>query len=150
MVVPDDRRMDRASTKVVIQPEESPPVVWLGRSVEPAVGDSARGELTNEEAAMRTLLKFQIAVEAGNEAVRSGKVAQVNQALMARVQPEAVYFFTENGKRTGFVVFDLEDPSQIPLIAEPLFQEFNATVEFFPVMNADDLQKAITALAQGQ
>jgi hypothetical protein len=97
---------------------------------------------------MRTLLKFQMAVEAGNEAVRSGKIAEVNQALMARVQPEAAYFFTENGKRAGFVVFDLEDTSQIPLIAEPLFQELNASVEFFPVMNADDLQKAITAIAQ--
>lgn len=97
---------------------------------------------------MRTLLKFQIAVEAGNEAVRSGKITQVMDPLMSRLQPEAVYFFTENGKRAGFVVFDLEDPSQIPLIAEPLFQELNATVEFFPVMNQDDLQKAMTAIAE--
>jgi hypothetical protein len=97
---------------------------------------------------MRTLLKFQIAVEAGNEAVRSGKITQVMDPLMSRLQPEAVYFFTENGKRAGFVVFDLGDPSQIPLIAEPLFQELNATVEFFPVMNQDDLQKAMTAIAE--
>jgi hypothetical protein len=97
---------------------------------------------------MRTLLKYQIAVEAGNQAVRSGKIAQVMDPLMGRLQPEAAYFFTENGKRAGFVVFDLEDPSQIPLIAEPLFQELNATVEFVPVMNQDDLQKAMTAIAE--
>ena len=35
--------------------------------------------------------------------------------------------------------FDLADPSDIPPIAEPLFQELNATVEFFPAMNGDDL-----------
>ena len=97
---------------------------------------------------MRTLLKYQIAVEAGNEVIRGGKIAQVMDTLMGRLKPEAVYFFTENGKRAGFVVFDLEDPSQIPLIAEPLFQELNATVEFFPVMNQDDLQKAMTAMTE--
>ena len=97
---------------------------------------------------MRTLMKFQIPVEAGNEAIRSGKIAQINETLMARIQPEAVYFFTENGLRSGFIVFDLDDPSQIPMIAEPLFQELNASVEFFPTMNADDLQKGLTALMQ--
>jgi hypothetical protein len=97
---------------------------------------------------MRTLLKYQIPVESGNEAIRSGKIAQINQTLMARIQPEAVYFFTENGLRSGFVVFDLDDPSHIPMIAEPLFQELNASVEFFPTMNADDLQKGLTALMQ--
>jgi len=97
---------------------------------------------------MRTLLKYQIPVESGNEAIRSGKIAQINETLMARIQPEAVYFFTENGLRSGFIVFDLDDPSQIPMIAEPLFQELNASVEFFPTMNADDLQKGLTALMQ--
>ena len=97
---------------------------------------------------MRTLLKYQIPVESGNEAIRSGKIAQINETLMARIQPEAVYFFTENGLRSGFIVFDLDDSSQIPLIAEPLFQELNASVEFFPAMNADDLQKGLTALMQ--
>jgi hypothetical protein len=97
---------------------------------------------------MRTLLRYQIPVEAGNEAVRSGKINQVMDPLMGRLQPEAAYFFTDKGKRSGFVVFDLGDPSQIPVVAEPLFQELNASVEFFPVMNADDLQKAFTAIAE--
>ena len=97
---------------------------------------------------MRTLLKYQIPVEAGNEAIRNGKIAQINETLMGRIKPEAVYFFTENGLRSGFIVFDLDDPSQIPMIAEPLYQELNASVEFFPVMNADDLQKGLIALMQ--
>jgi hypothetical protein len=50
---------------------------------------------------MRELLRYQIPVEAGNDAIRTGKIAQVNEALMARVQPEPAYFFGDNGKRTG-------------------------------------------------
>jgi hypothetical protein len=40
-------------------------------------------------------------------------------------------------------VFDLQDPSQLPSITEPLFSKVNATVEMFPVMNQEDLQKGL-------
>ena len=61
------------------------------------------------------------------------------QTLDELTKPEAQYFCTEGGTRTGYVFFDLADPSDIPPIAEPLFQELNATVEFFPAMNAAQL-----------
>lgn len=99
---------------------------------------------------MRTMLKFQISVEAGNDAIRSGRIAAINEELMARLQPEAAYFSTEHGTRTSYIVFDLQEPSQIPSISEPLFQNYNAIVEFFPVMDAADLQKAIAALAPAE
>jgi len=44
-------------------------------------------------------------------------------------------------------VFDLEDPSQIPSIVEPMFSKLNATVEMFPVMNREDLQKGLEQLS---
>jgi hypothetical protein len=97
---------------------------------------------------MRVLLKYQIPVEAGNEAIRTGKIAQVNEALMARVRPESAYFYGENGVRTGYIVFDLADQSDIPVICEPLYQGLNASIELFPVMNADDLQKGLIAYGQ--
>ena len=97
---------------------------------------------------MRTLLRWETGLEATNEALRTGKMAEINQALSASTQPEAQYFSTENGKRTGYVFFDLSDTSQIPVIAEPLFQQVNATVEFIPVMNVDDLQRGLTALGE--
>ena len=78
---------------------------------------------------MRMLVKWQIPVEAGNEAIRTGKMARINEALMGRLRPESAYFHTENGTRTSYAVFDLDDVSQIPEIAEPLFQELHAKVE---------------------
>ena len=41
------------------------------------------------------------------------------------------------------MVFDMADPTQIPQIAEPLFMNADAAVEFVHVMNAPDLQKAL-------
>lgn len=87
---------------------------------------------------MRTLLKYSLGTVEASEAMRDGRMAAVNKTVDALTRPEAQYFCTEGGTRTGYVVFDLADPSDIPPIAEPLF-ELNAKVEFFPVMNEDDL-----------
>ena len=88
---------------------------------------------------MRMLMRWRLGTAETNEAIRSGRMVELNKTLDERTKPEAQYFCTEGGTRTGYVVFDLADPSDIPSIAEPLFQELKATVEFFPVMNAADL-----------
>lgn len=46
-----------------------------------------------------------------SEAIRSGRMADINKALDELTKPEAQYFCTEGGTRTGYVVFDLADPS---------------------------------------
>ena len=43
------------------------------------------------------------------------------QRTMERLKPEAAYFLAEDGKRTGLFFFNMQDVSQIPVIAEPLF-----------------------------
>jgi hypothetical protein len=88
---------------------------------------------------MRMLMRWRLGVTETNEAIRSGRMAEINKRLDELTEPEAQYFCTEGGTRTGYVFFDLADPSDIPPIAEPLFQELNATVEFFPAMNAAQL-----------
>ena len=67
---------------------------------------------------------------------------------MERLKPEAAYFFSQDGLRGGLMVFDMTDVSQIPVIAEPLFMGLNAKVEFIPVMNAEDLAKALEQVAK--
>ena len=62
-------------------------------------------------------------------------------SILNELKPEAAYFAEENGKRTGFIFFDLKDTSQIPAVAEPWFL-VNAQVEFHPAMNLEDLKKA--------
>jgi hypothetical protein len=98
---------------------------------------------------MRMLLRFELGLAATNELNRTGESEEVNRQLMDTTKPEAAYFGTENGLRTGYLVFDMVDSAQIPVIAEPLFQRMGATVEFIPVMNADELQRGLAAAATG-
>lgn len=98
---------------------------------------------------MRTVLTVIIDIEAGNRAIKTNKMGDILGNLSARIKPESSYFWTHNGERRGQFVFDLHDPSDIPSIAEPLFMELNARVEFAPVMNLEDLQKGLARTAQG-
>lgn len=93
---------------------------------------------------MRMMLRMQIPVEAGTQALRAGRIGPLMQDLMDRVKPEAAYFHVQNGMRGGSLVFDLESPALMPAIVEPLYQELNASVEFIPVMNVEDMQKALS------
>lgn len=97
---------------------------------------------------MRFLVKVTLPVEAANEVIKAGKLGAVMQSILADLKPEAAYFAEENGKRTCFVFCDLQDPSQIPAVAEPFFLAFNASVEFHPAMTPADLTKAGPAMEQ--
>ncbi len=96
---------------------------------------------------MRMMLRWTVPVERGNEAIKDGSLARTLESLMEELKPEAAYFWPEAGERGGMMVFDMTDPSQIPQIAEPLFLNVDAAVEFAPVMNADDLKKALEIVA---
>jgi len=95
---------------------------------------------------MRMMLRWTVPVEAGNDAIEDGTITEVIQSLMETLEPEAAYFMAEGGDRAGLMVFDMTDPAQIPQIAEPLFMNLDAAVEFIPVMNADDLRRALDAI----
>ena len=95
---------------------------------------------------MRTLLKATFEVAASNKAILDGSLPKIMKTTMDKLKPEASYFLATDGCRSCFMVFDLKDPSEIPSIAEPFFLNFNAKVEFCPVMNAEDLQKGLAAM----
>jgi hypothetical protein len=97
---------------------------------------------------MRMLLKAHMDTRTANEANRTGSMQERLGELMNRLNPEAAYFYPENGKRTMIVVFDMEHPSQIPPTIEPLFQGAEATVSLTPVMNAEELRAGLQE-AQG-
>jgi hypothetical protein len=96
---------------------------------------------------MRTMMKAQIEVEAGNLAIAEGSIGPVLDKVLALCRPEAAYFLTEDGKRTIYAVFDLTAPEMVPQIAEPLFHALGATVDFHPVMIGSELERGIAAWA---
>ena len=97
---------------------------------------------------MRMMMKVSIPVAKGNQTLADGTLPRVLQESLGKLKPEAAYFTTLDGKRTALIFFDMTDPSQIPSTAEPFFNAFDASVEFSPVMNQEDLTKALGAMAQ--
>ncbi len=96
---------------------------------------------------MRFLLKISFPVESGNAAAKKDGFKAI-QSILEEQKPEAAYFVAENGKRTGILIINIEDASEIPAIAEPWFLALNAAIEVTPAMLPADLQKAAPAIAK--
>jgi tRNA/tmRNA/rRNA uracil-C5-methylase (TrmA/RlmC/RlmD family) len=99
---------------------------------------------------MRTLLRVTVDVTAANKAFSEGTLQSTIKATMDRLKPEAAYFLTIDGNRSCLMVFDLQDPAEMPVIAEPLFSVLSAKVEFSPVMNAEELQRALQNMRKSE
>ncbi|MBL8676129.1 MAG: hypothetical protein JNJ47_01705 [Alphaproteobacteria bacterium] len=98
---------------------------------------------------MRMLLRVSIPVKTGNVAAKAGALGTTIEQILAKLKPEAAYFFVDdNGQRSGFIVFNMEDTSQIPEVAEPWFLAFNAKVHFQPIMNLQDLTAAAPSISK--
>lgn len=95
---------------------------------------------------MRVLFKVEMDVKAGNAAARNGTMGKTVRSILEEQKPEAAYFLASGGKRSGILILDLADPSEIPAIAEPWFLAFNASIEVQPVMTPEDLAKAVPAI----
>src|SRR5215208_205865 len=97
---------------------------------------------------MRFMITFRIPIDRGNAAVKDGSIVQINQSILTDLKAEAAYFTTIEGARGGWIVVNLDDASQIPAIAEPLFLGLGATIQVHPVMIPEDLAKAAPAIEQ--
>jgi hypothetical protein len=96
---------------------------------------------------MRMLLKVVVDAEAGNEIFRKGGAAEALDQMKQALQPEAFYGFGEDGQRALLAVFDMADPSQIPVICEPLYQLAKGKITLTPCMNLEDLKKGVEEAA---
>jgi len=91
---------------------------------------------------MRMLMHIHLPLEPFNTAVRDGSAGPKMKRILEANKPEAVYFSEHNGQRGGTLVVNLNDPSEIPILAEPWFLLFNAQVEFRVAMTPEDLARS--------
>jgi hypothetical protein len=96
------------------------------------------------------LLKWELGLEAANQAIRNGRWRSSTNPSWRASNLRLPISETEKGTRTAYIFFDLDDPAQIHVIAEPLFQNLSSKVEFIPVMNADELQRGLAESAQAK
>jgi hypothetical protein len=92
------------------------------------------------------MLRAVIDTQVSNAAVKSGRLGEIVQSVIDRLDPEAAYFGPGEGGRSCTLVFDMQDSSMMPSITEPLFQELGAKIDIYPVMNREDLAKGLAAL----
>ena len=70
---------------------------------------------------MRLMLRFTIPVEKGNEALADGSISRIIKDLVDQVQAESAYFYVQDGKRSGTIIFEESDVTRLTAINEPLF-----------------------------
>lgn len=91
---------------------------------------------------MRFVLHVSLPADKFNQAVRDGSVGQKMGRILEETKPEAAYFCSKDGKRSGFLIVNMTDVSEMPRLSEPWFLTFDANVEFLPAMTPTDLQRA--------
>lgn len=91
---------------------------------------------------MRMLMHVDLPLEPFNSAVRDGTAGEKMQRILEATEPEAAYFSEQDGKRGGVLVVDVDEPSDVPRLAEPWFLTFEASVQFRICMTPEDLGKA--------
>jgi len=97
---------------------------------------------------MRFMITCRIPMDRGNELAKNGTLGETIKTIMEELQPEAAYFSDIEGARGGYIVVEMEDASQIPAMAEPLFLGLGATIQVHPVMTPEDLAKGTPAIEQ--
>jgi hypothetical protein len=91
---------------------------------------------------MRMLLNVTFPHKEFNAAVKDGTVGAKILRILEAANPEIVYFTEQEGQRGAILIVNLDDPAQIPALAEPWFLAFNADVQFRVAMTPQDLQRA--------
>lgn len=91
---------------------------------------------------MKVVVNFQFPIEPFNSLVREGTAGKVLTSILESIKPEFVYFYAPDGCRGGTMVVNIDDPSQIPSFAEPLFLKFGARLEVNVAMSAEELARA--------
>ena len=91
---------------------------------------------------MRMLMIVTMPHHKFNAAVKDGTVGAKLGKILDALKPESAYFTELHGKRTGVLVVNIADATQIPAFAEPWFLTFEADVQLHPAMLPADLERA--------
>jgi hypothetical protein len=91
---------------------------------------------------MRMMFKISLPVETFNQLALEGTVGQKIGMILEETKPESIYFTGNRYGRGAIAVFELQDGSEIPSVAEPWFLIFNAEIEYGPAITPEELMKA--------
>jgi hypothetical protein len=90
---------------------------------------------------MKYLLKAILPIEDGNYAIKNGTMVKTIQDITAELKPESAYMTLEEGKRTIYCFFTMNQEIDMIKYTEPWFIALNAEVQIIPVMTIEEYKK---------
>ena len=97
---------------------------------------------------MRMFFTARLDTAKTNEMFKAGKVGPAMESILTELKPEAAYFVAEGGQRVAHMVINVDDPAQLPAIAEPWFLAFEAEVELTPAFTPEEMPGALGAVEE--
>ena len=85
---------------------------------------------------------------AGNALVRDPNLQSRMDTVIGDIRPEVVYFTIEGGQRTVYLIVNLENPEDMPRVAEPLWLSWKADVAVQPVFTGEDMEKGMAVIGE--
>jgi len=95
---------------------------------------------------MKYIMKVRMPNDPGNLRIKDPQFGKKMQEILTDMKAEAAYFTTICGSRGAYIVVNMDDASQMPALAEPLFLWMNAEIDLIPVMTPEDLAKGSPAI----
>jgi hypothetical protein len=92
------------------------------------------------------MLHVAMDTEKTNQMVLDGTIGSTIEGILAKLKPEAAYFYPVDGRRGFTLVIDAPDGATLPSLGEPFWLQLGATVEVVPVMNAEELREGLSRL----
>ncbi len=85
-------------------------------------------------------MKVILPTDAANKMIKKGKFGATLEQILGDIKPEAAYFLSEKGMRTGYLIVNLNEANEIIKYAEPFFLAFEAEIEYIPVMTPKEIE----------
>ena len=91
---------------------------------------------------MKLLYEIKIPTEVGNKKLRDGKMLENIARITESVKPVATYFGITGGKRGIYMIVDVSGPEKIPEIAELYWQNLEAEISVFPILDEEEFKNS--------
>lgn len=84
---------------------------------------------------MRYMVKFWIPENVSQELSQTGKIGQLVHSLIENYSPEATFFFPEDRVRSGILILNMGDPSDLDKLGQSFKFDLRAEISATPVLS---------------
>ena len=91
---------------------------------------------------MKMILTVTLPHESFNALIKKGTIGNVINDIMGELKPEAAYFSLNEGKRSIFLVVNVDNAGDYVKYAEPFFLKFNADIKYDIVITPEEIKNS--------